>query len=450
MGPGCRPQYETVLNMQKRIRTLFLLLTGFSLAAPLHAENLIDVYKLAKQNDPTYLAAIAEYNAAKEASPEAWSAVLPHLSLSANHTEYDQTQIFGTNNLDTPYHSNGYTVTLTQTLYRQDQFDRISQADAQVAQAEAKLNSAKLDLIVRVAQRYFNVLAASDNLAFAKANHEAIDQQLQQTKQRFEVGLTAITDVHEAQARYDASVASEITARNQVEIRREELREIIHQEPGQLAPLEQDTPLLSPDPNDESTWVKTALKQNLSLLAAQKAMDAAQAGVSVARAGHYPTLDLQANYTDQKASGGLNTKTKGTTLGVVLNFPLYAGGGVSAVSRQAAAQYQQSMDLYEAQRRATERLTRNSYLTVLADISTVKALKQSLRSAHTALEATKAGFEVGTRTAVDVLNSQQLVYQAKSNYAKSRYDYILQTLALKQAAGTLSEADLAGINTWLK
>lgn len=436
--------------MQKRINTLFLLLAGLCLAAPLRAQNLIDVYKLAKQNDPTYLAAIAEYNAAKEASPEAWSAVLPHINLSANHTEYNQKQVFGANNLDSPYHSNGYSITLTQTLYHKDQFDRISQANAQVAQAEAKLNDAKQALIVRVATRYFNVLAASDNLAFAKANHQAIDQQLQQTKQRFEVGLTAITDVHEAQARYDASVASEITAQNQVELRREELREIIHQEPGQLAPLEESTPLLSPDPADESAWVKTALKNNLSLLAAQKAMDVAQAGIGIARAGHYPTLDLQANYTDQKASGGLNTKTKGTTVSVVLNVPLYSGGGVSAVSRQAAAQYQQSQDLFEQQRRATERLTRNSYLTVLSDISTVKALKQALRSAHTALEATKAGFEVGTRTAVDVLNSQQLVFQAKSNYAKSRYDYILQTLALKQAAGTLSEADLAGINTWLK
>ncbi|MEJ2440457.1 MAG: TolC family outer membrane protein [Gammaproteobacteria bacterium] len=436
--------------MQKPKRTLLILLAGFGLAAPLHAENLIDVYKLAKQNDPSYLAAIAEYNAAKEASPEAWSAVLPHINLSANHTEYDQTQIFGINNLDKPYHSNGYSVTLTQTIYHKDQFDRISQADAQVAQAEAKLENAKLDLMVRTAQRYFNVLAASDNLAFAKANHQAIDQQLQQTKQRFEVGLTAITDVHEAQARYDASVASEITASNQVEIRREELREIIHQVPGTLAPLEQDTPLLTPEPENENTWVKTALKQNLSLLAAQKAMEAAQAGIGVARAGHYPTLDLQANYTDQKASGGLNTKTKGSTIALVLNFPLYAGGGVSAVSRQAAAQYQQSRDLYEQQRRATERGTRTSYLTVLADISTVKALKQALRSAQTALEATKAGFEVGTRTAVDVLNSQQLVYQAKSNYAKSRYDYILQTLSLKQAAGTLSEADLVNINNWLK
>jgi len=429
---------------------IILLLTGLLVATSVRAENLLDIYRLAKQNDPTYLAAVAEYNAAKEASPQAWAAVLPHLSLNGNHTEYDQTQIFGAATLDSPYHSNGYSLTLTQTLYHQEQFDRISQADAQVAQAEAKFNGAKLALITRTAQRYFNVLSAADNLAFAQANREAIEQQLQQTKQRFQVGLTAITDVHEAQARYDASVASEITAKNLYAIRQEELREITHQAPGPLATLEENSPLLSPDPSDVEQWVKTALTQNLSLLAAQKAMDAAQAGVGIARAGHLPTLDLQANYTDMKASGGLNTKTKGTTVALVLNFPLYAGGGVSAATSQAAALYQQSMELYEQQRRATERGTRNSYLTVIADISTVTALKQALRSAQTALEATKAGFDVGTRTAVEVLDSQQLVFQARSNYAKSRYDYILETLNLKQSAGTLSEEDVANINRWLQ
>lgn len=436
--------------MQKRITTLLLLFTGFCLTAPTHAENLLDVYKLAKQNDPTYLAAIAEYNAAKEASPEARAAVRPHIGISASHTQYNQNQIFGTTTLDSPYHSNGYSLTLTQTIYHKAQFDRIDQADAQVAAAEAKYENAKLDLIVRTAQRYFNVLAASDYLVFAQANKQAIEQQLQQTKQRFEVGLTAITDVHEAKARYDASAASEITARNQLAIRREELRELIHQKPGSLAPLEADTPLLTPEPNDIHQWVKTALKQNLLLLSAEKSMQAAQSGVDIARAGHYPTLDLQANYTNQKANGGLNTKTTGTTVGLVLNVPLYEGGGIGATSRQAAAQYQQAQELYEQQRRSTELDTRNSYLTVLADISTVRALKQALRSAQIALEATKAGFDVGTRTAVDVLNSQQLVFQAKSNYAKARYGYILETLALKQSAGTLTEADIADINRWLQ
>ncbi|MBI1422083.1 MAG: TolC family outer membrane protein [Gammaproteobacteria bacterium] len=436
--------------MQTRTKKILLLLLGLGCAGSLHAENLLDIYKLARQNDPTYLAAVAEYEAAKQASPRAWASVLPQINLSGNHSEYDQDVTVLGNPTSGRYHSNSYTLKLTQTLFRKDQFDRISQADAQVAQAAAKFDSAKLDLILRAAQRYFNVLAAEDNLIFAQANKEAIEQQLQQTKQRFDVGLTAITDVHEAQARYDASVASEITARNQYAIRQEELREITHEPPGKLATLEENSPLLSPEPEDVEQWVKTALERNLLLLSAQKAMDAAQAGVSVARAGHYPTLDLQADYTNYDATGGFTTKTDGTTIALVLNLPLYAGGGVSAASRQAAAQYQQSMDLYEQQRRATERGTRNSYLTVIADISTVKALKQALRSSQTALEATKAGFDVGTRTAVEVLDSQQLVFQARSNYAKSRYDYILETLRLKQSAGTLAEDDIKGINSWLQ
>lgn len=444
-------QWNGIEIMQKRTKTLLLLLIGLSCATSLRAENLVDIYKLARQNDPTYLAAVAEYNAAKETSTQAWSAVLPQIGLRGTHSEIDN------NKYDTvagsipgKYHTDSYTLSLTQTLYHKEQFDRISQADAQVAQAEAKFNSAKLDLIVRASQRYFNVLAAADNLVFAKANKQAIEQQLQQTKQRFEVGLTAITDVHEAQARYDASVASAITAQNQLDISKEELREITHQAPGQLATLEENMPLPTPDPTDIEQWVKTSLAHNLLLLAAQKAMDAAQSGIGVARAGHYPTLDLQADYTNYEASGGFTSKTDGTTVSLVLNFPLYAGGGVSSASRQATAQYQQARELYEQQRRATERGTRNSYLTVIADISTVNALKQALRSSQTALEATKAGFDVGTRTAVEVLDSQQLVFQARSNYAKSRYDYILETLLLKQSAGTLTEADINSINNWLQ
>lgn len=438
--------------MQTRMIKLVCLLAGITFATSSPAENLMDIYKLAQQNDPTYLAAIAEYNAAKEASPKAWAAVLPQVNLSASHTSTDVDYTVpstGTTNLS--YDTDAYSLSLKQTLYHQEQFDRISQANAQVAAAEARFNSAKLDLILRASTRYFDVLAADDNLVFAKANKEAIEQQLQQTKQRFEVGLTAITDVHEAQARYDASVAAEIAAQNQYSISLEALRELIRQPPGLLAKLNEASPLLAPDPDNIETWVKTALDRNLLLLASEKNMDAARAGLSVARAGHYPTLDLLADYTNTDAGNGTSGpfQREGTSVELVLNLPLYAGGGVSAASREAAALHQQSKEFYEQQRRATERGTRNSYLTVIAFISGVKALKQTLVSSQTALEATRAGFEVGTRTAVEVLNSQQLVFQAKSNYAKARYDYILETLRLKQAAGILVDEDVTRINHWL-
>lgn len=434
----------------RKIKVLFLL-AGLACASSLQAENLMDIYKLAQQNDPAYLAAIAEYNAAREASPKAWAAVLPQINLSASHasTNDDYTVASTTTNLS--YDTDAYTLSLRQTLYHQEQFDRISLADAQVAQAEARFNNAKLDLILRASTRYFDVLAADDNLVFAKANKEAIEQQLQQTKQRFEVGLTAITDVHEAQARYDQAVASEIQAQNQYFISLEALRELIRQQPGSLAKLDEASPLLAPDPENIDSWVKTALDRNLLLLAAQKAMDASRAGLSVARSGHYPTLDLVADYTNTDAGYGTSGPftREGTTVQLQLNLPIYAGGGVNAASREAAALHQQSIELYEQQRRATERGTRNSYLTVIAFISGVKALKQALTSSQTALEATKAGFEVGTRTAVEVLNSQQLVFQAKSNYSKARYEYLLETLRLKQSAGILLEEDVANINRWL-
>lgn len=435
----------------RKIKVLFLL-AGLTCASSLQAENLMDIYKLAQQNDPAYLAAIAEYNAAREASPKAWAAVLPQINLNASRTSIDEDYTpSGGSSTNRSYDTDSYTLSLKQTLYHQEQFDQISLADAKVAQAEARFNNAKLDLILRASTRYFDVLAASDNLVFTKADKDAIEQQLQQTKQRFEVGLTAITDVHEAQARYDQAVASEIQAQNQYSISLEALRELIRQQPGSLAKLDETSPLLAPDPENIDSWVKTSLDRNLLLLAAQKAMDASRAGLSVARSGHYPTLDLQADYTDSDVGGGIAGayKRDGTTVALVLNLPLYAGGGVNAASREAAALHQQSMELYEQQRRATERGTRNSYLTVTAFISGVKALKQALTSSQIALEATKAGFEVGTRTAVEVLNSQQLVFLAQRNYAKARYDYLLETLRLKQSAGILIDEDVANINRWL-
>lgn len=438
--------------MKKQLIGVVLLSTGVLLSANTQAENLLEIYQLAKQNDSTYRAAVQEYEAARQASPQAWSSVLPQLNLSGSHSEIDEDRTVSGTTTSESYETDRYSLTLTQTLYRQDQFSRISQADAEVAAAEARFENAALDLILRTSTAYMDVLGARDNLEFAIAEREAIQQQLEQTRQRFEVGLTAITDVHEAQARYDLATASEIDARNQLAVRTENLREITGQPFGELATLAEQTPLVSPDPSDVDTWVRTALDRNLLLLAAEKAMDASRYGLSVARAGHYPTLDLQADYTNTDSTGGQfgSTEREGTTVGVVLNIPLYAGGGTSAISRQAAAEHQRSKELYELQRRTTERVARNSYLTTLSNISRVKAFRQAVVSQETALEATRAGYDVGTRTAVDVLNAQRELFLAQRDYARARYDYILETLRLKQVAGTLTDADLERINAWLR
>ena len=364
---------------KQRLITALVISAGISLSPVAQSEDLLEIYQLAKRYDPTYQAAIYEYEAAKQKSPQAWAAVLPQVNLSGSHVEIDEDRTIGANpSTSESYEVDDYRLSLTQTIYRQDQFDRISQANAEVASAEARFNNAALDLILRTTIAYMAVLGAEDNLTFASAEREAIQQQLEQTKQRFEVGLTAITDVHEAQARYDQSVASEIEAQNLLAVRKEILREITGQPFGKLAPLADQTPLVTPEPNDINSWVTTALERNLLLLAADKTKEAARYAKDAAKAGHYPTLDLNAEYSNADSTGGIlgSREVEDTTVGLVLNIPIYSGGGTSAISREAAARYQQSKDLYELQRRTTERETRNAFLTTLSNISRVKALKQ--------------------------------------------------------------------------
>lgn len=417
-------------------------------AASLHAENLLDVYRMAQQSDPTLRAAEAGNQAAQQGRAQSRAALLPQLNLSANATQNER-DINGSSN---SYSSTGYNLSLVQSLYHHDYYKQLKKADAGIAQANALYEASRQGLILRVAETYFNLLAAQDNLTTAEAAKRAIAQQLRQTQQRFEVGLTAITDVHEAQAGYDASVAAEIAARNGVDIAREALREITGQEPQAPATLEEEMPLLTPDPADIKQWVEKASTQNLTLLAAEAAARAAAEELNRREAGHYPTLDLVANHsysdtTDLPVTGNEYTNT---SIGVQLSVPLYSGGLTTAQSSEARALYLQAQESLEAQRRATVREVRSAYLGITAGISQVLARKQALSSAQTALEATQAGFEVGTRTAVEVLNSQQVRYSAQRDYARSRYDYLLASLRLKQAAGSLSEEDLTLVNGWLK
>jgi len=319
-----------------------------------------------------------------------------------------------------------------------------------VAQADAQYEAARQDLIVRVAQAYFNILTAQDNLEFAQAEKKAIAHQLDQARQRYNVGLSAITDVKEAKASYDLAVASEITAQNQLDTAREGLREIIGQSPASIAPLAQ-VRLVSPHPQDIKRWVDTALSQNLGVLASEAATRVAKDDVERQRSGRYPSLDVVASHSySDNIGAGFGSKGTDSSIGLQLSIPLYSGGAINSRTRQAADLYSEAQDNLEKQRRTTVVQTRDAYLTVEADISHVKALKQSLASTQTALEATQAGFQVGTRTIVDVLNAEQQVFGAKRDYAKARYGYILATLKLKQAAGTLNATDLDQINAWLK
>lgn len=441
--------------MQRVALTLFAATAMLLGSATSHAEDLLDIYRLALENDPQLRAAAAAHRAAQETKAQSRASLLPQLNLSANYTKNNQ-DISETKNPasttgETDYTSKGYTLSLSQSIYHHDYYVRLRQTDASIARANAEYEAARQGTILRVAEAYFNLLAAQDNLTTAEATKRAISQQLRQTQQRFEVGLSAITDVHEAQAGYDAAVAAEIAAQNELDVARENLRAIIGREPIALAILKDEVPLLTPEPADITEWVTQAQQQNLSLLAAEAAARVAAEELNRRQAGHYPTLDLIASRTFSDSTDyDFGSERTDTSVGLQLNVPIYSGGLTTAQTREARELYTQATENLEQQRRTTIRDTRSAFLAVTTGISQVKARKQALSSAQTALEATQAGFEVGTRTAVDVLNAQQVRFQAQSEYYRARYDYILATLQLKQAAGTLSVADLEKVNEWLR
>jgi outer membrane protein len=431
------------------INTLFSLAALLASQAPLAQDNIVDIHQLALENDPSIKAAEAAYNAVLTSKPQARSLLLPNVSFSAN-TSDNSTDSSTSGRSD--YNSNGYSLNLTQPLFRYDYWIQHQQADSSIGQAQAEYLAAQQELIVRVAEAYFNLLAAEDGVAFAAAEKSAISRQLEQAQKRFEVGLIAITDVHEAQAAYDLSLASELEAENRVLSAREALNEITGQFHEEIAALDEGMPMAPPDPASLEQWSQFALEQNLQLQATQHAMKNAQQNIQLNRAGHLPTLDLVATHNDSDVGGGFggSRETETDTIALQFNLSLFEGGRVQYKTREATHLYQQAKETTEQQRRATLRQVRDAYRGVLTGISRVKALKQATVSTQSALDATEAGFEVGTRTIVDVLSSQRELYRARRDYAQARYDYALNSLRLKQAAGMLAPENLQQINQWLQ
>jgi outer membrane protein len=417
--------------------------------------DLVEVYELAENNDPQYRQIKAARLATLESRPQAFSQLLPNINFNANTRKHDQDikstgGAFGSSG-EVEFNSHGYRLSATQPLFRRDRFIALEQADSIIKQADAELTTAQQDLIIRVAVRYFTVLGSMDNLEFAQAEKKSLSRQLDQAKQRFEVGLTAITDVQEAQAGYDRAVAQEIQAENLIDDAHEALREITGEYISVFSPLGKSMPLISPEPPEIETWTTVALEQNPQILAARYAAETAQKEIKLQYAGHLPTLDLVAD-RDYASTGGRfgGVKQHSTSVGLELNIPLYEGGLTSSQTREAAQRYNESMERLEQASRSAQRLTRESYRGVISGISQVKALEQALISSETALQATQAGFDVGTRTAVDVVASERATFGSRRDYARERYNYILNILRLKQAAGTLSPDDLRQMNNWLE
>lgn len=417
------------------------------------AEDLLEIYQLALQNDAQLRTAMANRDSALEARPQAEARLLPGISLSSDanliRSDVNSSASSLTDNPNN-YATAGLALNLTQSIYRKEFNIQLDQADRQIAQAEVTFAAEEQNLVIRVAQAYFNVLSAEDSLEFARAENAAIARQLDQAKQRFEVGLIAITDVHEAQAAFDQSRADLIQAENALDNAWEAQREIIKQSVEQLAPLAEVLPLNPPQPQNPEQWAETAQTENLSLQAANYGVDIARLNIDVQDSGDSPTLDLVGSHSLDVSSSDNGTDAQNTIIGLQLNLPLYTGGAVNSRTRQARFDYEAAQQNLDQQRRSVNRTVRDAYRGVMSSISRVEALKASTISAESALEATTAGFEVGTRTMVDVLNAQRDLFSARSKYAQVRYDFILNGLLLKQATGNLSTEDLKQVNSWLQ
>lgn len=436
----------------KRSLLVFL---GLVIPLPGFADDILSVYQLAVESDPQLQAAKAAYQATLEVIPQSRAALLPNLGATGVVTRdrYHNRNPAAGEPENTYATNKTFGAQLTQAIYQRESFLKLEQTDTVVAQSKAQLTAAEQDLILRVATRYFLVLGAQDNLAFVKGDKEAIGRTLDQAQQRFDVGLSAITDVLEARARYDIAVSDEINAEKLLADAREALREVTGVEPGVLEVLQPEIPLIPPDPAVEEQWVTVATDQNPLLLAARAATETARQEIDIQRAGHYPTLDLTADYAwrnNDFGGFGISQERNDSSIGVQMTLPLYTGGLVSANTRQSQHQFTQAQETQVQQRRATERQARDYFRGVMTGISKVTALKQAVVSNEKALEAAEAGFDVGTRTIVDVLDTQRDLLSAKRDHARSRYDYLLDILRLKQAAGSLEENDLRLINALLQ
>lgn len=444
--------------MKKTISSLIIAITSTLSSANVHADDLLSVYQQALLNDPVVLKAQAQFMIVKEDIVQARSTLLPQINLSGGYATGEQ-EAYDTSLTvyNQEFSSLTYGANLNMQLYHHDSWLRLGNAEKAAHQSDLAYQVAKQDLIIRVTQAYFNLLSAKDDLVFAVAEKEAISRQLEQTKQRFSVGLTAITDVYEAQAQYDNAVTEEIRSENAIFQAEEELRVITNAYPKNVSVL--NTKRFStrtPEPSSADEWQVTAEAKNLDLITAKVGIDIAQENINIARAGHYPTIDFGANYSGDDDESTISSVTtdapnvNGYSVGVQLNVPIYSGGAIQSSVRQAQNGFVlASQDLLLAHRNVV-RTTRNSYNTVIAAISAIKAFEQSVLSAQKALEATEAGFEVGTRTIVDVLDSTRNLYNAKRNLSSTRYSYIQNVLVLKRAAGTITDEDITSINSGLK
>ncbi len=447
------------------MKKIFLLST--LVAGTATAEDLVDVMNVALEKDPQLKAAKYNQEATLENRKQAMANFLPQITGSWSKSESDSKTTFevGPDNDPPKSESDGWSLSLNQSIYDHSNFLRLKQANLQEAKGYASYGSAAQDFLIRVAQSYFDVLTNIDAVKFAESEEKAIQRQLEQAEQRYEVGLAAITDVHEARAQYDGSRASVINAKNLLDDTKEALYEITLNYYDNLNGLPDDFNQFELSNNDIRFWEEVALENNPALQEAIIDADIAEKSLKLEQAGHYPTVGLSASLSEGNSAGGAfqdfdsdgnpvvrnvpDSTRESNSITLSVNVPIYSGGRTSSLSRQAKLRYRAAMEDLDRITFSTVRNVRNSLHNVEAGWSSVQARQLAVVSAKSAEEATAAGFEVGTRNIVEVLNSQRSLYQAQRDYSRAKHDYLMNILNLKRAAGTLEQSDVVDINSLL-
>ena len=435
---------------------LYLLVSLFSLTPfTANANSLFDVYELALQNDAQLKADKAKYEAGLQNKTISRAGLLPLIDAGYQVGKTDtETTYNGNNTVKNDTDSKGWDISLNQPLFNMARWYTYKQGSKLSEQAEAQFGADQQSLIVRVAEAYFNVLRSIETLEATIAEEKALSKQLEQTKQRFEVGLTAITEVHEAQAAFDSARAATLEARGNLGINYEALEVLTGKPEDKVAPLSAQFPVVNPTPANRADWVEFSLKNNYNLKATKLQAEASLQNAKAYKAGHLPTVGATLGYSDTETDGTLedtpiDRQTEGSSITIRMDVPIYAGGATSGRSRQAYALYTQAQEQYNSTQRNVIQNTRALHLSVETDVAAVQARKQAIVSNQSALEATQSGYEVGTRNLVEVLLAQRNLYQARRDYSTALYDYVIDTIKLREVAGMLTPADVQEIDKWL-
>ncbi len=448
-----------------RFKLLTFALAMALMSLPSHGEDLLDAYREARANDPVLSQADATRLSTGEGVAQARALLLPQISagLTLSQTNGGGSSTFQNPNNPGTFISTsqfGHTrtrslnSTISQTIFDFSKYANLKAAHSAASAQDEAYEAAQQNLFVRVATAYFGVLTSEDQLVYAKANQDAFKQQYEQSDQRYKVGLSAITDVYQAKAYYEAAKAQTVTAQNILNDAREALTQITGKPTGHLKKLRDDLPLQPPVPDDQDSWVRQALKTNPNLLAQRDNVETAEHNITAARAGHLPTISADLSYGKSASwyqnANIHNDRPSSTTIGITLSVPIFSGGATQSRVRQSIYQRDAAADGMEAQRRQVVRDTLNYFRSVNAGISQVESGKSSVEAGQKALDATRAGFSVGTKTITDVLLSIQTLTSSESSYSQARHQFILNKLLLEQAAGTASIKDLEAINALLQ